>query len=635
MKFIGISAILSVLSLAAISQDDIWRQGEIEKVIVQDKRHVKQSASSRTVIDSAALVGSVNLSFAELLSKHSPIFVKTYGGGSMATVSFRGTAASHTAVEWNGLTINNPMLGQVDFSMIPVWMIDKTELLHGGSSLQEGAGALGGSVIVGSTPRWDKPIYGSLMQGVGSFGNYQTSALVGGGSSKFQARLRYMYQQARNDFEFKNTAIPPFDYQRQSNADYRKHSTVADLFWNVGKRNMVSLNAWFHTADRNLPTIMSYEGPGREEWQHDNELRVVGQWTYYGRNIRSYFTTGYSHTALDYYLANQTDMGQIVNYDSRSAVNSFQAKYRLEWQKSEKTLYRLSFDGVFNDVGTLDHRTDEGYTATRLDFGFTLSAHHRFSPRMAGFALLRVQNTGQIMPSVGFEWEAVSDLRLKINATRNYHQPTLNDLHWLPGGNPDLRSESGYAADLGVEYNLSKHFSISATGYLSWIDDWIIWRPGEFRYWTATNIKKVFARGLELNMTSALNLGPVRLSLRANYAYTRTTNEEPDLEDDMSHGKQLIYIPVHKANLMMDAAWKGFYLNYTWSLTSERFTNSSNASTRHILPLYDLHNITIGKGLGRFDIQFKVDNLANVDYQAILWRAMPRRNYTLLVRFNF
>lgn len=634
MRFAIVISLLT-LSISASAQNIFDKAIVLKEALVTARRNIKESGQTRTVIDSTAIAESLNLSFAELLTKHSPLFVKTYGLGSMATVSFRGTAASHTQVEWNGLNINNPMLGQVDFSMIPVWLVDQTELLHGGSSLQEGSGALGGSVLISSRPRWDDNFYGSVMQGVGSFGNYQTSVSVGGGSRKFQSRIRYIYQQAENNFEFKNSAVPPFDDQKQTNADYRKHAAVADLFWNAGKGHFVSLNGWFHTANRNLPTIMSYEGRGRDEWQRDDELRIVGKWAYYGKHIKSEFTGGYSTTTLDYYLANKTDMGSVLNFDSRSAVHTVQGKYKFDWTLSDKTLLRAIVDAAHHNVKTLNHITAEGYGAQRTDIGVSISGHHRFMKQLSGYGLVRYENNGAFMPSAGVEYEPIRNLIFKLNGTRNYHQPTLNDLHWLPGGNPDLRPERGYTVDVNGEYSLSKDFSVGAVGYLSWIDDWIIWRPSEFRYWTATNIRKVFARGIEFNFTAGHSFGELRINLHSNYAYTRTTNEEPDLLDDESKGKQLIYIPRHKANAMLDMTYKGFYLYYNWSFVSERFTSSSNSTTRHTLPSYDLHNVTIGKKLWKFDIQIKVDNLFNKDYQAILWRAMPRRNYTMLLRFDF
>lgn len=627
--------LLLCYGVSSAGEESPQRVINAEGVTVTTVRPLVRAALTSTVVDSAAVAESVNLSFAELLTKHSPLFVKSYGLGSLATVSFRGTAASHTTVEWNGLAINNPMLGQVDFSMIPVWMVDRTELLHGGSSLHSGGGALGGSVLIGSQPQWGQRIYGSAMQGVGSYGNYQTMASVGGGTSSWQLRARYIYQQARNDFEFLNTAVPPFDYQRQSNANYRKHTAVVDAYLSAGRGHMLSLHGWFHTANRNLPTIMSYEGKGREEWQSDDELRTVLKWSFRTERLRSELTAGYSTTDLDYFLANQTDMGEVINYDSRSAAHSLRGKYLLEWQAGPSTMLRGLLTAEHNSVGTLDHRTDEGYTARRTDLGLSLSAHQRMGRWLSGYALLRVENNGALMPSLGLEAEPIGGLTVKLNAARNYHRPTLNDLYWLPGGNADLRPERGYTADLALGYSRGEWLTVGLTGYMSLIDDWIMWRPSEYRYWTAENVAQVFARGVEFNFRLSHTLGGVRLALGGNYAFTRTTSQKQSLPDDLSPGKQLIYIPEHKANVMVDGDYRGFYLNYTWSFVSERFTSSGNAATRHTLPAYGMHGVLVGKRYRGFDLQVKVDNLFNKDYQAILWRPMPRRNYTVLLRYSF
>ncbi len=620
----------------------------LQRVVVT-ARPVKDQALTKTVIDSAQMAESATATFAELLSKHSSIFVKTYGQGSTATVSFRGTAASHTQVQWNGVNINNPMLGQVDFSLIPVWFVDKTELYHGGSSLQDGSGALGGEVSIGSLPRWGEKLYGALMQTAGSFGTYQTFLSVGGGTKKFQARLRYMYDTAENDFEYLNRAIPPFEVVKQTNADYKKHGGVLDMYYNAGKNNFLSLNVWFTHADRNLPTIMSYQGLGRTEKQTDNDFRAVGRWNKFWEKFRSEFTTGFTTSNIDYYLANKTDLGSFVNYDSRSVIYSFYNKYSFEYNPSRRTTIKALANGNYHAVNIFDRITEEGYSAQRTEFGLSLSAHHSFTDWFSVYALVREDlvdsKFSPVMPSAGVEFKPLAEekLYLKLNGTRNYHQPTLNDLYWLPGGNPDLRPEEGYSADVSAEYSRAMgRFNVSgtATGYMSWIDDWIMWRPSEFRYWTAENVKKVFSRGTEVNLSVGYFHEGLKINISGNYAYTRTTNEDPDLPDDESKGRQLIYIPVHKGNIMLDAEYRGFYLYYVWSAVSERYTTSSNQSTRHTLPAYDIHNMTVGKRVkfGKdysVELAAKINNVGNRKYQAILWRAMPGRNYLFSVKFSY
>lgn len=624
------------LILFLIFSSSIFAQQKvkIDDVYVNGKRTVSNAGTTKTVIDSTALANAKNSSFAELLSKNTPLFIKSYGLGSQATVSFRGTAASHTQVEWNGININNPMLGQVDFSMIPVWFVDKAVVVHGGSSLSEGSGALGGTVQIGSMPRWNDKIYGSVMQGVGSFGNYQTFAKVGGGGRRIHAKVGLMYEQAENDFEFYNNGVLPYLYQKQANANYRKYGAVGDIYANLGGNHFLSFSGWFHTAKRNLPTIMSYEGKGRTEWQDEMEGRGVVRWRWFGKKIKSEFTSGFSTTSLDYFLANKSDIGEFTNIDARSGVVSFYNKYNFEYNFSERDLLKASADFNYHKVKTLDHLLDEGYNNSRAESGVSVSYHRKVSEQVAAFALARVENTGSFMPSFGVDYEPINNMVLKINATRNYHRPTLNDLHWLPGGNPDLRPERGYTGDLSVGYSTARS-NIEVVGFASLIDDWIIWQPGEYRFWEASNMKQVFSRGVEVKFSTQYVISKWRFMLSGNFAYTRTSSQKPQQEGDESVGKQLIYIPIHKANVMLDVNYRGFYLNYGWSFTGERFTNSSNSATLHDLPAYDLHNATLGKSLRGFDLEVKVENLFNKDYQAILWRAMPRRNYTILLKYTF
>lgn len=619
--------------------------GELQEVVIVGQKPVKQMATTITHIDSMMMKETSSETFAELLSKHSTIYVKTYGGGSTATVSFRGTAASHTQVEWNGINVNNPMLGQVDFSLIPVWFVDKTSVYSGGSSLQEGSGALGGTVSMGSSVDWSKKFYGAVMQNIGSFGLHQTFLDVGGGSRKWQMRFRYMYDEAENDFEYLNRAIPPFEVVRQENADYKKHGGVIDVNYNAGRGNFLSLNLWAVHADRNLPTIMSYQGAGRTETQEDTDFRSVFKWNKYWGKFRSELTASFSATRMDYFLSNVTGLtSSYVNNDSRSEVKSLQGKYSLEYSPSERTTYRLLGNVAYHKVDVYDRKQSSGYAHDRVEAGLSLSAHRKFTDWFSGFALLREdvceERWTPLMPSLGVEFGSFAGFSVKANVARNYHQPSLNDMYWSPGGNPDLRPEKGYTGDVSLAYDRrvgAFSFNANVTGYVSDIDDWIMWRPSEFRYWTAENVRTVLSRGVELTASSTLSYGGVKATVGGNYAYTRTTNEDSTSE---GYGRQLIYIPEHKGSIKADVDYRGFYLYYVWSAVSERYTTESTEATRHTLRGYDLHDVTLGKKWNvskvcAIDTSIKINNVGDRKYQSILWRAMPGRNYMFSLKFSY
>ena len=118
------------------TKSDWVRDGiDIPEVAVYGNRPIKEIGTQQTRFDSLALKENIALSMADVLTFNSSIFVKSYGRATLSTVSFRGTSPSHTQVSWNGMKINNPMLGMTDFSMIPSYFIDDASLLHGTSSV--------------------------------------------------------------------------------------------------------------------------------------------------------------------------------------------------------------------------------------------------------------------------------------------------------------------------------------------------------------------------------------------------------------------------------------------------------------------------------------------------------------------
>ena len=118
-----------VVSFAAMAQDTIVLQS-VEVSADAIRRNQAETAMERKM-DTALLKRLNTVTMSQLLIQHSPVFIKTYGPGGVATASFRGTTASHTLVLWNGFQLNAPTLGQVDFSTIPVFMTEQVALKWG------------------------------------------------------------------------------------------------------------------------------------------------------------------------------------------------------------------------------------------------------------------------------------------------------------------------------------------------------------------------------------------------------------------------------------------------------------------------------------------------------------------------
>jgi iron complex outermembrane receptor protein len=114
----------------------------LQEVEVTAKRPLKNTGIEKTQLDTLVLHDNIALSMADILQQNSTLFIKSYGRATESTAEFRGTSPSHTQVTWNGMKINSPMIGTVDFSTIPAYFIDEANLYHGASSITLSGGGL-------------------------------------------------------------------------------------------------------------------------------------------------------------------------------------------------------------------------------------------------------------------------------------------------------------------------------------------------------------------------------------------------------------------------------------------------------------------------------------------------------------
>jgi len=623
---------------------------QIKEIRVLAKRKVEEAGLKITRPDSLQRASSLTTDLSELISEYSPVFIKSYGRGSAATASFRGTAATHTQVLWNGMNLNSPMRGIADLSLLPVFFTDEVYLLHGGSSMTKGSGALGGSIHLENTPDWSSAFNIEGLAETGSFHSRKGFLKLQLGGRQFQSSTRIFYDSSRNDFPFYNSGVIPHKTDTLENAAYRKTGVLQEFYIRHLNDQVSGLRLWFQQSDRDLPQLMSYQGSQREEFQKDEQFRVQYDWKKYSDALNVHFFSGLNTAKLDYYRA--TPAFQFVNEDSRSAETGWMNHLRIFRKFDEKTYATFSLDANYHQVKTTDNETGIGYKKDRLETSLLLNLHFKPTDRFAAFILMRSENYDKqvvpLIPSAGVEWQVLRTLPvvLRSNLARNYHKPTLNDLYWLPGGNPDLLPEDGYTADVSFagDFVIGKTvFSPEITGFISKVENWITWQPaanGAY-YWEAANVKDVLSRGLEYQFTATHNWKKIRFRSGGNYALTATSNMNAVRLADESRGKQLVYIPKHKGGFYASASWKKFTLKYDLNGVGKRFTKSSNRESdfEQVLNPYWLSKLSLDKQiqLEVFSVNLKllVDNLFDQNYQSILWRPAPGRFYTFSVALKY
>jgi iron complex outermembrane receptor protein len=248
-----------------------------------------------------------------------------------------------------------------------------------------------------------------------------------------------------------------------------------------------------------------------------------------------------------------------------------------------------------------------------------------------------------LLPSLSLEYKLFknNDIYLKGNISKNNHLPSLNDLYWYPGGNPNLLPENGYSYEMGLKFRKLKEklfdFESEVTFYRTKITNWILWQPDPvFRYWTPLNLKEVISSGLEVNLNYTYHFNSIIFRFNTIHTITSARNIKPINQNDNTTDRQLIYTPFYSYNAVMRIEWKKIFINSETQYIGKRYTNTTN--TRY-MPSYQLIDVSSGLVLNtnkkQYVLQFSVCNIFDINYQAIAWQPMPGRNYEFILKINF
>lgn len=655
---------------AAAQSDSTAYTRAIEQVEITGKRPMKEIGVQRTQLDTVVLRENITTSLADALTSGSTIFIKSYGRATLATASFRGTAPSHTQVTWNGMRINSPMLGQVDFSLIPAYFIDNAALYHGASSVGITGGGLGGAITLATKPELTEGFKLRYVQGVGSFSTFDEFLQFGYRGHKWSTSTRVLCSTSENDFRFRNyntkELITDEDgnvtgsyhpLQRNKNGDFRDIHVLQELYYNTQGGSRFSLAAWYLDSHRGLALLSSdrNKDKAKKDLQDEQTLRAVAGWERLCSGLKLHIRAGYTYTDLRYQrLQDPEGKGAFITMtDARSYVHSLFAQAEAEYALREKWLFTIHVTANQHqvrsgDLSVIDNTTGEYadtlYRQSRFELSGFAAVKWRPIPRL-GFAVnlreeLYGNRTTPLIPAFFADYllSKRGEIVVKASAARNYRFPTLNDLYFQPGGNKNLKPERGWTFDIGTEFSLKHGQRVvkgSITAFDSRIDDWILWISDGAKsgIYTPINVKRVHSYGIETKLNAQSDLGSRwRLYFDGNYAWTRSINRgDPFSPADESVGKQLVYIPEHSAAFTAKLQWRTWTMSYKWCWYSERYTMSSNERDLlgRVKP-YFMSDLSLEKifSCRWADLSIKgcLNNLLNEEYETVLGRPMPRLN---------
>ncbi len=660
--------------LCAQSEENDWSEKgiSISEVRVAGERPMNDIGLQKTQFDSTALRENIALSMADVLGYNSSVFVKNYGRATLSTVSFRGTSPSDTQVTWNGMRINNPMLGMTDFSMIPSYFIDKASLLHGTSSINETGGGLGGQVKLATEPAHGEGFGLQYVQGVGSFRTFDEFLRLTYGNGHWQVSTRAAYQSSPNDYRYRNRDKKENIYDDDHNIVGRYHPTernrggaykdlhlLQEVYYNTGRGDRFGLNAWYVDSDRGLAMLTTDYGDAAdfENRLREHTFRGVVSWDHLRGNWKAGIKGGYTHSWIAYDYERDLGNGIMASMThARSKTDTFFGQATGEYHIGNKWLFTADLSAHQHFVKSADrniisqqgNKAVVGYDQARIELSGAVSAKWRPVERLGLSVVLREEMYGNewapLIPAFFIDGvlSKKGNVVARASVARNFRFPTLNDLYFQPGGNPDLRNESGFSYEAGLSFSVGRDDVWTLSGSASWfdqrIDNWIVWLPNGGSVLSPVNIKKVHAYGVETQADmSAVLSGDWKLGLNGTFAWTPSINDGGPMSDaDQSVGKQLPYIPEFSAAVSGRLIWRSWGLIYKWCWYSQRYTMSSNdkTATGH-LPPYFMNNLSLEKGFSfrwaDLSLTGAINNLFNEEYLSVLSRPMPGINFEVFV----
>jgi vitamin B12 transporter len=598
-----------------------------------DYRGYDFTAGIRTVTVSPALLRN-NFSMSclsDAMQNIGSVYMRSYGNNMNNAITVRGFGPERTSVLWNGINVNNAGLGQLDLNLMPGGFFNSVQLIEGSSSTQYGSGAQGGSLLLEYKPDFTNRFSVGLQQEFGSFFAWNTAAQFTYGNGTVQGRTAFIRNSATNNYTYKDKTTIGFPVRETVNSNFFSYQGMQDVFFKLKRNWFLSLHGWYNYTDRKIPPAMGAVNNHSEQFDQNIRSLIQLRKSFEKHDIQ--IQVAYINDVLIYHTDAFKDSSQIHSgqvqiqyvYHPKKHI-AFMAGGNFQINHSEYKYY----NGAVNEL--------RGNIFALINWNSNVS-HLGFSRIIKLSAGIRQQfstnYTAYPSAHLGLEYMRLSDrFRIHVSGAINsaYRMPTLNDLYWVPGGDPNLKPEYSWNIEHSYKFELGLHnapwkVTFDLLGYFGRTSNWIQWTPTPFGYWAPQNITSVQSAGFEAGTGLVYSRNKWKFSFNAHYNFTHTT----DINNNFT---QLIYVPQHSVKGLVELKWNGIYFNLIPGFTSRRFTLSDN--TQYI-PSFFLFNINAG-----YTLQLKtcaigfvgrLGNVTNADYQSVLNRPMPGINFNVGINF--
>ncbi|MBA7606748.1 Vitamin B12 transporter BtuB [subsurface metagenome] len=566
---------------------------------------LKEVPLSSSVITREALETTPALDVGDILRTQTGVYVRSTNLGGVATASLRGAQSSQVLVVRDGMPINDAFLGLTDLSRLMLGGVERIEIVRGPTSHLYGANALGG--VINLITREPEPVR-NLTAAYGSFNTQQLHLHAGQGDSEKGAIV--------------SAAVNKSDGWR-GNDDFRHRSVLCKLNYTVGKV-LVSVSTGYDDSEVGVPgpkpdsAVTPIYGNNEvtslfDRQKADNFYGLLAIKSTLGDNYTMQLRLRPQRSITDFkkkWLTGET----ILGHDQYTLKN-----LRLSGQvdKQMDTNHLLAGFDVINERGFVEQTTT--IEATAEDSTTTWNPSTRSSALWTEY-IWHKRNASVVLgirsdyhsvygwhtsPSLGIILQLGANT-VRLSAGEAYRAPSFNDLFWpddgLFSGNPDLKSETGTAYEIGLVHRISQTIRGSVAVFRRDVDDMIAWAPTSEGKWQPANVNRFSVNGLEAEVNVQLE------TLHARVGYTLLDAVQIDLDVE----RPAAFIPSETVSAEIHAGIAGFDLVVRGEYRSG--IRNYYGDSEKLLPARTVIDTRLSKTLWELEPYVEVRNILDTKY---------------------
>jgi len=552
-----------------------------------------EAPATVTVIDAQEIADRQARDLASLLWSVPGLTVAQAGAaGQQTSVFIRGANSNQTLLLWNGIPLNDPFFGDINWQFVPTEGVERVEVVRGPFSALYGSNAVGGVVQVLTGTR--RGLTADLEGGEHGYlrGGLAAGASLGGVQLDVTGHARRSEGTLNDDF---------FDGEE----------AVGRALWAVQPGSSLGLLVRANDARTGVPFSSGVPTPEtRISWQ-EREVALPlaatgGRWL---------VDAQLSDTRFDDTFRSPDDPFGAYAADTRSETLAGRAvgSYHLLRQAAQDLEISLGTEGEGFRVSNQDvfgTNLDRAHQRTWAGFG---QASYGAGPVRIDLGARRDDNDvfgGQTSLRAGGVWRIAGGTRLRASYGQAFRAPTLGELFFPFSGNPNLRPETGTSYEVGVEQDAGP-WRFVATGFDNRQHNLIVFDNFSLR---DVNVGRARSRGVE-------GLAGFRRGIF--YAQLNGTRLEAV---DQTTDLDLLRRPRWSANLLLTARPGPWTFNFTGRYVGERADLDPVSGARSSNPGFVRLDVAASRrALPWLSPYVRIENLADRRYAEVLGYPSPRR----------